>query len=78
LRPAFLARGHVTRFADRLLLGEVADAAGVEQHDVTVVLVLDKTISTGAQQRGDGLAVALVHLAPVGFDIDAVQCSEGF
>ena len=78
LRPAFFARGHVARLADRLLLGEVADAAGVEQHDVAVVLVLDKAISAGTQQRGDGLAVARVHLAPVGFDIDAVQRSEGF
>ena len=78
LRPAFFECGHVTRLADRLLLGEVADAAGVEQHDVAVVFVLDKAISAGAQQRGDSLAVARVHLAPVGFDIDAVQRSEGF
>ena len=39
LRLAFLARGHVARLADGLLLGQVADAAGVEQHDVAFVLV---------------------------------------
>ena len=72
-----LALLEVTRLADRLLLGRVAHAAGVEQQDVAVVLVRHDPIAPGTQHRRDRFAVALVHLTTVRFDVDAVQFREG-
>jgi hypothetical protein len=63
--------------ADRLLLGGVAHGAGVEQHHVALVFRADDPVTASAQHRRDGLAVALVHLAPVGFDVDPVHPEEG-
>jgi hypothetical protein len=73
VRLLFLALLQVTRLADRLLLGRVAHAAGVEQQDVALVLVRHDAIAPGAQHRRDRLAVALVHLAAVRFDVDPVH-----
>ena len=70
-----LPRGQVAGLADGLLLGEVADAAGVEQQDVAVVLPADDAVAPRAQHGRDRLAVALVHLAAVGFDEDPVHAS---
>jgi hypothetical protein len=72
-----LARGRVPGLADGLLLGGVAHAARVEQEDVAVVLARDDPVSAGAKHRRDGLAVALVHLAPVSLDVDPVHRREG-
>ena len=72
-----LALLQVAGLADGLLFGGVAHAAGVEQQDVAVVLVGHDPIAPGAQHRRDSLAVALVHLAPVGLDVDAVQIGKG-
>ncbi len=70
--PVFL-RGadEVLHLVDGLLLGEIAHAAGVEQNHVGDGLGLRQRITLGDELRGDSLAVALVHLASVGFDIDA-------
>ena len=57
--------------AERLLFGHVAHAAGVEQHHVRDLLRRRKGIAPGHELRGDGFAVALVHLATVGFDVNA-------
>ena len=72
-----LARLDVPGLADGLLLGGIADAAGVQQQDIAGVFRGDDPIPAGAQHRRDGFAVALVHLAPVGFDEDSVQREEG-
>ncbi len=73
LGAAALAHGDVLGLGERFLLGEVAHGAGVEQEDVAVVLVVDEAVAAGAQHRRDGLAVALVHLAAVGLQVDAVH-----
>jgi hypothetical protein len=57
-------------FADGLLLGEIADGAGVEEDDIGEGLGGGEGIALGDELGGDRLAVALVHLAPVGFDED--------
>ena len=58
----------VLHLADGLLLGHVAHAAGVEQDDVGGAFGLGEGIALGDELRGDGFAVALVHLATVSFD----------
>ena len=58
----------VAHLVDGLLLGEIAHAAGVEQHHVGHGLGFDQRIALGDELRGDGFAVALVHLATVSFD----------
>ena len=68
-----LAVGDVAGLAEGLLLGGVAHGAGIEEHDVTGVLVGDDAVAASAQHGGDRVGVAFVHLAPVGFDIDAVH-----
>ena len=67
---AFFARraSEIFHFVHRLLLGGVAHAASVQQHHVGQRLGLGERIAFGHELRGDGLAVALVHLAAVGFD----------
>ena len=68
-------RGHVAGLADGLLLGEIPHTAGVEQQDVAIVLPVHDAIAPRAQQGGDRLAVAFVHLAAVGFDEDPIHAS---
>ena len=57
----------VFHLADGFLLGEIAHAACVQQHDISVRLGLGERIALGDELRGDGFAVALVHLASVSF-----------
>ena len=64
--------GHL---AQRLLLGHVAHAAGVEQHHVRDLLGRRQGIPLRHELRSDGFAVALVHLATVSFNIDARHVS---
>jgi len=45
----------------------IADAASIEQHHVGGGLGLGEGIAPSHELRGDGFAVALVHLAAVGF-----------
>ena len=63
--------GDVLHFADGLLFRHVAHGAGVEQNDIRPRLGRGEGVAFGGQLSGDGLGVALVHLAAVGFDIDA-------
>ena len=72
-----LPREDVAGLADGLLLGGVPDRAGVEQEDVAVVLRPDNPVTPGAQHRRDSFAVALVHLAPVSLEVDAVHGGSG-
>ena len=64
-------RREVLHFADGLLLREIAHAARVEQNHVGGTLRWRKRIAFGDELGGDGFAVALVHLAAVGFDENA-------
>ena len=73
VRLTFLPLLQVAGLPDRLLLGRITHAAGVQQQDVAFVLVGNDAVTAGAQHRRDSLAVALVHLAAVGLDVDAVH-----
>ena len=68
--PAGVAH-EVPHLLDGLLLGEIPDGAGVEQDDVRRALGTGEGIALGHELGGDGFAVALVHLATVGLDVDA-------
>ena len=57
-------------FAEGLVLGLGADAAGVDDDDVGGVLVGGAGVAARLQQGADGLAVAHVHLAAVGVDVE--------
>ena len=63
--------GEILHLANGLLLGVVAHAASVEQHDIGGGFGGGEGIALGDELGGDGFAVALVHLATVGLDEDA-------
>ena len=75
-RVALPLRRDVSGLADGLLLGGIADAAGVEQEHVALGLVCHHAIAAGTQQCRDGLAVALVHLTTIRFDENSVHSRE--
>ena len=60
-------------FANRFLLRLVADRAGIQENDVGIVFRVHHGVALTAEHCGDGFGVALVHLAPVGFDVDPVH-----
>ena len=62
--------------ADGLLFRRIAHAAGVQEQDIAILLRPDDAIAARAQHGGDSFAVALVHLAAIGLDEDAVQGGE--
>jgi hypothetical protein len=55
-------------FADRLLLGHVAHAAGVQQHHIRVPLMRCQLIAARQEHLRDLFGIAFVHLAAIGFD----------
>ena len=61
-------RGDVLHLADGFFLREIAHAAGVQQNHVRDRLGWRERVTLGHELGGDGFAVALVHLAAVGFD----------
>src|SRR2546421_1017677 len=63
-------RDQVLHFVQRLLLRHVAHAARIQQNYIGDMFRRCEGIALGHELGGDGLAVALVHLATVGFDID--------
>ena len=63
--------GEIGHLAHGLALGHVAHGAGIEQDDIRDVFGGREGVALGDELRSDGLAVTLVHLATVGFDIDA-------
>ena len=65
---AILARLQVTERAVELVVGVLADAAGVEHDDVGGVLRRGRDEAVGLEEAGDALGVVLVHLAPEGPD----------
>ena len=60
--------GHHAHFSDRFLVGHIAHAAGVEQNDVGLRLVVRLLVASLDQRMRDLLRVALIHLAAIGFD----------
>ncbi len=72
VRPVLAhVRRDVLHFADGLLFREIAHAARVEQNHVGGVFRRRERPALGDELGSDGLAVALVHLASVGFDENA-------
>ena len=67
--------GQATHFVECFLLGEVPDAAGVEEDDVGVGLGGSECIPFGNELGGNGFAVALIHLAAVSFYVNAWHLS---
>jgi hypothetical protein len=67
-RPALCHAAEHSHFAQRLLLGHVANAAGVEQHNIGVRLATHALVAAGDERMRDLLGIALVHLAAVGLD----------
>ena len=61
-----LPRLQVSEVAVELVVGVLADAAGVEDDHVGVGLGVGAHEAVGLEQAGDPLGVVLVHLAPVG------------
>ena len=61
-------RGEVLHLADGFFFREIAHAAGVQQNHVGSRLGWRERVTLGDELGGDGLAVALVHLAAVSFD----------
>ena len=60
--------GEGLHLAEGFLLGEIAYAAGVEEHDVRAGFLWGNGIAAGNQLGRDGLAVPLVHLAAIRLD----------
>ena len=69
--PAVLQRLEVPEVAVELVVGVLADAAGVEHHDVGRLEVVGRLHALGREQPGDALGVVLVHLAPEGAHVEA-------
>jgi len=68
LLPQFLHHAHL---ADGFLLRHVPHAAGVEQDHIGLRLGGDKVMTARDERAGDVFRIALVHLAAVGFDVNA-------
>ena len=68
---------HHTHLADGLLLGHVAHTAGVEQNHIGFGFIRDKLISALGEHFRHLIGVALIHLAAVGFDVDAGHFGGG-
>ncbi len=66
LGPGRLEGLEVPEVAVELVVGVLADAAGVEHHHVGVVEAMGGLEAVGGQQTLDALRVVLVHLAPEG------------
>ena len=64
--PPLLEGLELTEVAVELVVGVLADAAGVEHHHVGIVDAGGRAQAVGLEQAGDALGVVLVHLAPEG------------
>ena len=61
-----------------LLLGVLADGAGVEEEDVGVGGGVGEVVALPAERADDELAVEHVHLAADGFDVDLLRAWSGY
>ena len=57
-----------SHFAERLLIGHVANAAGIQQHHVRFLLAVGAFVAAGDERMRDLFRVAFIHLAAVGFN----------
>ena len=57
----------------QLVVGVLPDAAGVEHDDVGGVEIVGGLHAVGREQARDALRVVLVHLAPVGAQVEAAR-----
>ena len=73
--PVGLERFEPPEVAVELVVGVLADAAGVEHHDVGRLEVVGRLHALGREQPGDALGVVLVHLAPVGAHVEAARAA---
>ena len=64
LGPSLLDRLQMPEVPVELVVGVLADAAGVEDDNVGLVQVLGAGHAVCGQHRGDALGVVFVHLAP--------------
>src|SRR5207244_1743870 len=67
-RPAPCHAPEHSHFAQRLLLGHVAYATRIEQHNVGIGFAADPLVAACNQRMCDLLGITLVHLAAVGLD----------
>src|SRR5947207_6236176 len=63
-------RSQIFHLVESFLFRQVAHAARVQQNHVRDVFGRRQRVTLGDELGGDGFAVALVHLATVGFNID--------
>ena len=70
-RSAVLQRLQVAQVAVELVVGVLADAAGVEHHDIGSLGVVGGFHALGREQARDPLRVVLVHLAPEGAHVES-------
>ena len=68
---ALLGGNQVAALADSLALSHVTHGAGVDDHQFRIGLVGGADMSRRFQQGRNGLAVAYVHLAAVGMDVES-------
>ena len=68
VRPFFRHATEHSHFPQRLLVGHIAHAAGVQEHDVGFHLVRDAFVASCHERVRDLFRVALVHLTTVGLD----------
>ena len=59
--------------AVELVVGVLADAAGVEHDDVGRLEIVGGLHAVGREQPGDALGVVLVHLAAVGAHVETAR-----
>jgi len=64
-------RGDSRHFAERLLFSHITDTARIEKDNVRGGFGGGEPVAFGDELSRDLLGVALVHLATVGFDVNA-------
>jgi hypothetical protein len=81
LRVPILERFQMSQVAVQLVVGVLADRAGVQDDHPRVAGVLGRRHPVGHQDPADPLGVVLVHLAPEGADqearLHALRVAEG-
>jgi hypothetical protein len=71
LGASALQQPEASHLAPELVLGLLADAAGVEQDHVGLVRLGARPVARCAQHLADAIGVVLIHLAAEGDDADA-------
>src|SRR5262245_9315891 len=64
--------------AVNLVLGVLADAAGIEENDVGALDRLGQLVAVAAQTSHHELAIEHIHLAADGFEVEFLHCGFWF